>query len=77
MSIIFLIKNFQPEKCGVTDYIVKLNKNLISRKITTSIIHSNKIRRTNTNLVLTNWSIFSILKKISSFEKKKNIFISI
>ena len=45
--IFFLIKNFQPKKCGITDYIQKLNKNLVNRKITTSIIHCNKIKKSD------------------------------
>ena len=71
MNIIFLIKNFQPKKCGITDYIEKLSKNLVNRKITTSIIHCNKIKKSNSNLIFTDWSVISILKKIISFEEKK------
>ena len=74
MHIIFLIKNFQLSKCGLSDYISISSEYFAKKKIKSSVFFSNTIKNKKKNYFFINWSLFKIIKKIQSISENKIFF---
>ena len=73
MHIIFLIKNFQPAKCGLSDYVRVLIESLNKKRIKNTLLYSNSIKSSH-NSVFVDWKILNIIKSIIAIREKKIFF---
>ena len=76
MHIIFLIKNFQPAKCGLSDYVRVLIESLNKKRIKNTLLYSNSIKSSH-NSVFVDWKILNIIKSIIAIREKKNTLFSV
>ncbi len=74
MHIIFLIKNFQLSRCGLSDYINIFSRYLKKKKIKTSILRSNRIVNTKVNSYFVDWKVMKVLKMINKSPENKIFF---
>ncbi len=74
MHIIFLIKNFQISRCGLSDYINIFSRYLKKKKIKSSILRSNRIFNTRANSYFVDWKVMKIFKMINKSRENKIFF---
>lgn len=74
MHIIFLIKTFKLNKCGLSDYINISSNYFKEKKIENSILFSNNLKNNKQNQKKIKWSIFNIIKEIRKIPGNKIFF---
>lgn len=74
MDIFFLFKNFNLNRCGISDYISSLSLELLKNKVNPIILTDKKInfKLLSNQSVRVGWNFFKIIKQFSS--RKKSIF---